>query len=171
MEPGKGTSQEASSTGGHGHGRCLRHMSKHMHAYACYLEAIILTQHSMNHAVQSAPCAALPRQKRTKTNDMKVRMMLPMSVRCKTCGNFMYKASWRYSMGVLYVASHAAGNKSNVNGVITQPLRGVAPLARLALLQPPETSHKHVCCFFPGSPACFSGAHCSACERSNSALE
>lgn len=37
--------------------------------------------------------AELPRRKRAKTNDMKVRMMLPMSVRCKTCGTFMYKGT------------------------------------------------------------------------------
>ncbi|GFH13959.1 uncharacterized protein HaLaN_10523, partial [Haematococcus lacustris] len=35
----------------------------------------------------------LPKRKRPKTNDMKVRMMLPMSVRCKTCGTFMYKGT------------------------------------------------------------------------------
>lgn len=37
--------------------------------------------------------AKLPKRKRAETNDMKVRMMLPMSVRCKTCGNFMYKGT------------------------------------------------------------------------------
>lgn len=37
--------------------------------------------------------AKLPRNKRGKTNEMKVRMMLPMSVRCKTCGTFMYKGT------------------------------------------------------------------------------
>ncbi|KAG2425568.1 hypothetical protein HXX76_013611 [Chlamydomonas incerta] len=37
--------------------------------------------------------AKLPRGKRRETNEMKVRMMLPMSVRCKTCGNFMYKGT------------------------------------------------------------------------------
>eukprot|EP00199_Chlamydomonas_sp_CCMP681_P005284 CAMPEP_0119115274 /NCGR_PEP_ID=MMETSP1180-20130426/50407_1 /TAXON_ID=3052 ORGANISM="Chlamydomonas cf sp, Strain CCMP681" /NCGR_SAMPLE_ID=MMETSP1180 /ASSEMBLY_ACC=CAM_ASM_000741 /LENGTH=131 /DNA_ID=CAMNT_0007104177 /DNA_START=107 /DNA_END=498 /DNA_ORIENTATION=+ len=36
---------------------------------------------------------ALPKRKRGATNDMKVRMMLPMSVRCKTCGTFMYKGT------------------------------------------------------------------------------
>lgn len=36
---------------------------------------------------------ALPKRKRGAANDMKVRMMLPMSVRCKTCGNFMYKGT------------------------------------------------------------------------------
>lgn len=37
--------------------------------------------------------AKLPRMKRGKTNDMKVRMMLPMTVRCRTCGTFMYKGT------------------------------------------------------------------------------
>jgi hypothetical protein len=37
--------------------------------------------------------AKLPRGKRQQNNEMKVRMMLPMSVRCKTCGNFMYKGT------------------------------------------------------------------------------
>lgn len=35
----------------------------------------------------------LPRQKRARDNAMKVRMMLPMSVRCGTCGAFMYKGT------------------------------------------------------------------------------
>jgi hypothetical protein len=37
--------------------------------------------------------AKLPRGKRQDNNEMKVRMMLPMSVRCKTCGTFMYKGT------------------------------------------------------------------------------
>ena len=37
--------------------------------------------------------AKLPRGKRQDHNSMKVRMMLPMSVRCNTCGNFMYKGT------------------------------------------------------------------------------
>ncbi|EFJ43002.1 hypothetical protein VOLCADRAFT_107041 [Volvox carteri f. nagariensis] len=37
--------------------------------------------------------AKLPKGKRRETNEMKVRMMLPMSVRCKTCGVFMYKGT------------------------------------------------------------------------------
>lgn len=37
--------------------------------------------------------AKLPRGQRAKSNEMKVRMMLPMSVRCKTCGTFMYKGT------------------------------------------------------------------------------
>lgn len=37
--------------------------------------------------------AKLPRGKRAEHNSMKVRMMLPMSVRCNTCGNFMYKGT------------------------------------------------------------------------------
>lgn len=37
--------------------------------------------------------AKLPRGNRKEGNEMKVRMMLPMSVRCKMCGNFMYKGT------------------------------------------------------------------------------
>ena len=37
--------------------------------------------------------AKLPRGKRPDHNSMKVRMMLPMSVQCKTCGTFMYKGT------------------------------------------------------------------------------
>jgi hypothetical protein len=37
--------------------------------------------------------ADVPRGKREKDNAMKVRMMLPMTVRCSTCGEFMYKGT------------------------------------------------------------------------------
>ncbi len=37
--------------------------------------------------------AKLPKGKRARDEQMKVRMMLPMSVRCNTCGNFMYKGT------------------------------------------------------------------------------
>ena len=37
--------------------------------------------------------AEMPRGKRAANNEKKVRMMLPMSVRCNTCGNFMYKGT------------------------------------------------------------------------------
>mmetsp|Transcript_33040 Transcript_33040/g.59764 ORF Transcript_33040/g.59764 Transcript_33040/m.59764 type:complete len:362 (-) Transcript_33040:63-1148(-) len=37
--------------------------------------------------------AKLPKGQRKDSNEMKVRMMLPMSVRCKTCGNYMYKGT------------------------------------------------------------------------------
>ena len=37
--------------------------------------------------------AKLPRGKRPEHNVMKVRMMLPMSIRCGTCGTYMYKGT------------------------------------------------------------------------------
>lgn len=37
--------------------------------------------------------ADLPKGQRGKDNAMKVRMMLPMTVRCRTCGEFMYKGT------------------------------------------------------------------------------
>lgn len=37
--------------------------------------------------------AKIPRRKQLPNQQMKVRMMLPMSVRCSTCGNYIYKGT------------------------------------------------------------------------------
>ncbi|GER29120.1 coiled-coil domain-containing protein [Striga asiatica] len=37
--------------------------------------------------------AKIPRRKQPKNQQMKVRMMLPMSIRCGTCGNYIYKGT------------------------------------------------------------------------------
>ncbi|XP_058218610.1 uncharacterized protein LOC131329488 isoform X1 [Rhododendron vialii] len=37
--------------------------------------------------------AKIPRRRQLKNQQMKVRMMLPMSIRCATCGNYIYKGT------------------------------------------------------------------------------
>ncbi|KZV16793.1 coiled-coil domain-containing protein 94 [Dorcoceras hygrometricum] len=37
--------------------------------------------------------AKIPRRRQLKNQQMKVRMMLPMSIRCSTCGNYIYKGT------------------------------------------------------------------------------
>jgi hypothetical protein len=37
--------------------------------------------------------AKIPRRKQPKNQQIKVRMMLPMSIRCNTCGNYIYKGT------------------------------------------------------------------------------
>ncbi|XP_073050496.1 uncharacterized protein [Primulina eburnea] len=37
--------------------------------------------------------AKIPRRRQLKNQQMKVRMMLPMSIRCGTCGNYIYKGT------------------------------------------------------------------------------
>lgn len=37
--------------------------------------------------------AKIPRRRQPKNQQMKVRMMLPMSIRCGTCGNYIYKGT------------------------------------------------------------------------------
>lgn len=37
--------------------------------------------------------AKIPRRRQLKNQQMKVRMMLPMSIRCGTCGYYIYKGT------------------------------------------------------------------------------
>ncbi|KAG6425959.1 hypothetical protein SASPL_110170 [Salvia splendens] len=37
--------------------------------------------------------AKIPRRRQPKNQQMKIRMMLPMSIRCGTCGNYIYKGT------------------------------------------------------------------------------
>lgn len=37
--------------------------------------------------------AKIPRRRQPKNQQIKVRMMLPMSIRCNTCGNYIYKGT------------------------------------------------------------------------------
>jgi hypothetical protein len=37
--------------------------------------------------------AKIPRRKQPKNQQIKVRMMLPMSIRCGTCGTYIYKGT------------------------------------------------------------------------------
>ncbi|KAJ9536794.1 hypothetical protein OSB04_un000030 [Centaurea solstitialis] len=37
--------------------------------------------------------AKIPRRRMPKNQQIKVRMMLPMSIRCRTCGNYIYKGT------------------------------------------------------------------------------
>ena len=37
--------------------------------------------------------AKIPRRRQPKNQQIKVRMMLPMSIRCSTCGNYIYKGT------------------------------------------------------------------------------